>query len=111
MFGIGTTELLVILVIALIILGPKKLPEVAKGLGKAFGEFRRATTDLKRTIDVEVEREEKRSREDRARQELLPEDRPVTETGAPPAPAAPGGEAKGEPGGAKESTQAKTEQA
>jgi len=73
MFGIGTTELLVILVIALIILGPKKLPEVAKGLGKAFGEFRRATTDLKRTIDVEVEREEKRSREDRARQELLPE--------------------------------------
>ncbi len=46
MFGIGIPELLVILVVALIVLGPKRLPEVAKALGKALGEFRRATSDL-----------------------------------------------------------------
>lgn len=46
MFGIGVPELLVIMVVALIVLGPSRLPEVAKMLGKAFAEFRRATSDL-----------------------------------------------------------------
>ncbi len=46
MFGIGVPELLVILVVALIVLGPKRLPEVAKALGKGLAEFRRATSDL-----------------------------------------------------------------
>jgi Tat protein translocase TatB subunit len=46
MFGIGAPELLVILVVALIVLGPKRLPEVAKALGKGLAEFRRATSDL-----------------------------------------------------------------
>jgi Tat protein translocase TatB subunit len=46
MFGIGVPELLVIMVVALIVLGPKRLPEVARGLGKALAEFRRATSDL-----------------------------------------------------------------
>ncbi len=46
MFGIGVTELLVILVIALVVLGPTKLPEVAKMLGKGLAEFRRATADV-----------------------------------------------------------------
>jgi Tat protein translocase TatB subunit len=46
MFGIGVPELLVIMVVALIVLGPKRLPEVAKALGKAFAEFRKATSDL-----------------------------------------------------------------
>jgi TatA/E family protein of Tat protein translocase len=45
-FGIGVPELLVILVVALIVLGPKRLPEVAKALGKGLAEFRRATSDL-----------------------------------------------------------------
>jgi len=46
MFGIGTSELLVILVIALIVLGPKRLPEVARTLGKGLAELRRATSGL-----------------------------------------------------------------
>lgn len=46
MFGIGVTELMVILVIALVVLGPSKLPEVAKMLGKGLAEFRRATADV-----------------------------------------------------------------
>lgn len=50
MFGIGMTELLVILAVALIFIGPKKLPDLAKSLGKAMGEFKKATTDLKESI-------------------------------------------------------------
>jgi sec-independent protein translocase protein TatB len=61
MFGIGVSELLVILVIALVVLGPSKLPEVAKLLGKGLAEFRRATSDVteelrsaQRAIDQEA---------------------------------------------------------
>jgi TatA/E family protein of Tat protein translocase len=47
MFGIGMPELLLILGLALIVLGPKKLPELARALGKGLSEFRRATDELK----------------------------------------------------------------
>jgi sec-independent protein translocase protein TatB len=50
-FGIGPSELLVILVIALLVLGPKRLPELARSLGKAMGEFRRATADISTELD------------------------------------------------------------
>ena len=46
MFGIGPTELLVILGIALLVLGPKRLPELARSLGRGLAEFRRATSDV-----------------------------------------------------------------
>ncbi|MBW1644996.1 MAG: twin-arginine translocase TatA/TatE family subunit [Deltaproteobacteria bacterium] len=50
MFGIGLPELLLILVVALVVIGPQKLPELAKSLGRGLAEFRRATEDLKETI-------------------------------------------------------------
>ena len=73
MFGIGSTELIVILIVALIIIGPAKLPEMAKSLGKALGEFRRVSTDVKRTIEMEAEQADQKSRTEQAKKELFPE--------------------------------------
>ncbi|RMF94084.1 MAG: twin-arginine translocase subunit TatB [Candidatus Schekmanbacteria bacterium] len=55
--GIGFSEILVILVIALIVIGPKRLPEVAKTLGKGLAEFKRAMEDIKNTVDEEIKEE------------------------------------------------------
>lgn len=52
MFGIGMPELLIILCLALIVIGPQKMPAVAKALGRGLNEFRRATQEIKNTIDV-----------------------------------------------------------
>ncbi|HEX8150729.1 MAG TPA: twin-arginine translocase TatA/TatE family subunit [Pyrinomonadaceae bacterium] len=52
---LGTTELLVIAVVALVLFGPRKLPEIGRTVGKAIGEFKRASDDFKRTWEYEVE--------------------------------------------------------
>lgn len=56
--NIGVPEMLFILILALLIFGPKKLPEVGRTIGKGLGEFRRASNDLKRTIEREIDESE-----------------------------------------------------
>ena len=59
MFGsLGVPELLLIFVVILIVFGPRRIPEIGRMLGKALGEFRKATDDLKNTIEREVRLEE-----------------------------------------------------
>ena len=60
MGNLGWTEILVVLVIALIIFGPRKLPELGKSLGQSLAQFRRASDDFKRTWEQEVEVEKRR---------------------------------------------------
>ena len=54
MFGIGMPEMFLILAIALIVIGPKKLPDLAKSLGRALGEFKKATSEIKETMEIDT---------------------------------------------------------
>ena len=59
MFGIGTSEILIILLIALLVLGPKEIPKLAKTLGRGMRELERAKNELRQSIEFEEQREEK----------------------------------------------------
>jgi TatA/E family protein of Tat protein translocase len=77
MFGtLGGPELILILVVALIVFGPRRLPEIGKSMGKMLAEFRKASNDFKRTIEDEIEAEKARP----------PEPPPALEAAAPVEP-------------------------
>src|SRR6476646_9411957 len=90
MFGLGMGELIVILAIALIFLGPKRLPDVATSLGKAIRSFRKATRDLTDQLEIDDEvkaplRDEPPPAQPLATMQLPP---PKPEQGIQPAPVA-----------------------
>jgi sec-independent protein translocase protein TatA len=91
MFGIGMPELMVILVVALVVLGPKRLPEIARALGKGLAEFRRATSEIndelqkaQRAVEAEARAAETARREaDAARREAARKTATTTPTEGP----------------------------
>jgi len=82
MFGLGFGEIVIILVLALVLLGPQKLPEVAKQLGKGLRDFKKASDDLKGQFEKEFYAEERRA--ERAR--VAPPTASAPVAAAPPGP-------------------------
>ena len=74
--GLGTSELVMILIVALVLFGPRKLPQLSRKLGKSLGDFKRASEDFKQTWEREVERESA-IKEALLGEAMLPEDRSI----------------------------------
>jgi sec-independent protein translocase protein TatB len=92
MFDIGFDEFLMILVVALFVYGPNKLPDLAKALGRGYAEFRKAMNDLRETFDQDETVREIKQEFHKAQHDVL-YGRPLTETtAAKPAPSVSGGE-------------------
>jgi sec-independent protein translocase protein TatA len=83
--SIGMPELIIIFIIALIIFGPRKLPELGRSLGKSLAEFKKASNELKSTLEEEIRLEEQRSALDAQKAAAQTQPAPTAVT----APAAP----------------------
>lgn len=88
---IGVPELIILLVVALIVFGPRKLPELGRSLGKSIGEFKRASNELRNTLDEEIRSEERKA-------PPPPPEVPSTDPRALSAPTSPDTIARGEQG-------------
>lgn len=73
MFGIGMPELLIILVVALLVLGPKRLPEVARSLGRGMAEFRRASSELRHSLTTPPEEPSEKEASEKEPSKVTPE--------------------------------------
>ena len=76
MFGLGLPEIVIILVVALLVVGPSKLPDLARSLGKAFNEFKRMADEVKETFEEEVikEDQEESGKQEESAKESAPSD-------------------------------------
>ena len=81
--SLGMPELIIILVIALIIFGPRKLPELGRSLGKSIGEFRKASNELKSTLEEEIRLEEQKEQRAKVEAEQASAISAATATPAP----------------------------
>ena len=82
MFGIGMPELIVIFIVALLVFGPRKLPELGKALGRGLREFKRASEELKEGFSTDF-------RLDEEEEKPAPQASPASENHAPVSPSAP----------------------
>lgn len=93
MFNIGTPELILVLVVALIILGPRRLPELARSIGRGLREFQKAAEDVKDSLTRDLHEEDKNDLLAPGSTEIAPPVEPPAEPVSEPAPAPAEGQA------------------